>query len=146
MNPIKKTIEALTHFIHHYFIWMIVSSYFIAALLPGFGIWIREVELGSVILLQNKIDVSLPPLMLSLLLFNAGLGVKHQELAQLAHKPQLLLAGLAGNLITPLSFIMGVSLVMALWHNPEEVQHILVGLALVAAMPIAGASTACKFK
>src|SRR5262249_32650963 len=28
------------------------------------------------------------------------------------------------------------------WHNPEEAQHILVGLALVAAMPIAGASTA----
>lgn len=142
MNPIQKIMEVLAHFIHHYFIWMIVSSYFVAALLPGFGIWIREVDLGSVILLQDKIDVSLPPLMLSLLLFNAGLGVKHQELAQLAHKPQLLLAGLAGNLITPLSFIMGVSLAMALWHNPEEVQHILVGLALVAAMPIAGASTA----
>jgi BASS family bile acid:Na+ symporter len=27
-------------------------------------------------------------------------------------------------------------------HNPDEAQHILVGLALVAAMPIAGASTA----
>lgn len=142
MNPIKKTVELLAHFIQHYFIWMIVSSYFVAALLPGFGIWMREVDLGSIILPQNKIDVSLPPLMLSLLLFNAGLGVKHQELAQLAHKPQLLLAGLAGNLVTPLSFIMGISLVMARWHNPEEVQHILVGLALVAAMPIAGASTA----
>ncbi|SMF96189.1 bile acid:Na+ symporter, BASS family [Methylomagnum ishizawai] len=142
MNPIKKPIELLTHFIHHYFIWMIISSYFVAALLPGFGVWMREVELGSVVLLQNKIDVSLPPVMLSLLLFNAGLGVKHRELAQLAYKPQLLLAGLAGNLITPLSFIMGVNLVMARWHNPEEVQHILVGLALVAAMPIAGASTA----
>ncbi|XCV38786.1 bile acid:sodium symporter [Methylococcus sp. ANG] len=31
---------------------------------------------------------------------------------------------------------------MNFWHNPEEVQHILVGLALVASMPIAGASTA----
>jgi BASS family bile acid:Na+ symporter len=31
---------------------------------------------------------------------------------------------------------------MQVWHNPEESQHILVGLALVAAMPIAGASTA----
>jgi BASS family bile acid:Na+ symporter len=34
------------------------------------------------------------------------------------------------------------SLVLQFWHNPEEAQHILVGLALVAAMPIAGASTA----
>jgi bile acid:Na+ symporter, BASS family len=31
---------------------------------------------------------------------------------------------------------------MHFWHNQEEVQQILVGLALVAAMPIAGASTA----
>ena len=31
---------------------------------------------------------------------------------------------------------------MRLWHDPDEVQQILTGLALVAAMPIAGASTA----
>jgi bile acid:Na+ symporter, BASS family len=31
---------------------------------------------------------------------------------------------------------------MKLWHNPEEVQLILVGLVFVAAMPIAGSSTA----
>lgn len=142
MNATSRTIESVTHFIHHYFIWVIVASYFVAALLPGFGIWMREVELGSVTLLQSKIDISLPPLMLSLLLFNAGLGVKPKELNELAHQPQLLLGGLLGNLVTPLGFILGVSLVMSLWHNPEEAQHILVGLALVAAMPIAGASTA----
>jgi BASS family bile acid:Na+ symporter len=31
---------------------------------------------------------------------------------------------------------------MRLWHNPDEVQNILMGLALVASMPIAGSSTA----
>ena len=31
---------------------------------------------------------------------------------------------------------------MDAWHNPDEVQNILVGLALVASMPIAGSSTA----
>jgi len=41
-----------------------------------------------------------------------------------------------------MAYIFLVTLVMRLWHNPEESQHILVGLALVAAMPIAGASTA----
>ncbi len=142
MSFTSKTIESVTDFIHHYFIWVIVASYFVAALLPGFGVWLREVELGGVALLSNKIDISLPPLMLSLLLFNAGLGVKLKELNELAHRPQVLLGGLLGNLVVPLSFIIGVSLVMTLWHNPKEVQHILVGLALVAAMPIAGSSTA----
>ena len=53
-----------------------------------------------------------------------------------------LLAGLAANLLIPVSYILGVSLVMDAWHNPDEVQNILVGLALVASMPIAGSSTA----
>ena len=42
----------------------------------------------------------------------------------------------------PITYILGVSLVMDVWHNPDEVQNILVGLALVASMPIAGSSTA----
>lgn len=142
MKPISKAINYITNFIHHYFIWIIVASYFVAALLPGFGIWMREIELGSITLLQSKIEISLPPLLLALLPFNAGLGIKTKELNELAHQPQLLLGGLLGNFVTPLGFIIGISIIMTLWHNPEEVQYILVGLALVAAMPIAGASTA----
>ncbi|MGZ8227508.1 MAG: bile acid:sodium symporter [Methylococcaceae bacterium] len=142
MNAIESWIKTLTHTIHQYFIWIILTSYLIAALLPPFGLWIREIELGSIVLFQNKIDFSLPPLMLSLLLFNAGLGVKSKELTQLRHKQLMLMGGLLGNLVTPLTFIIGISLLMKFWHNPEEVQHILVGLALVASMPIAGASTA----
>ncbi|MDP1595031.1 MAG: hypothetical protein Q8L80_12420, partial [Gallionella sp.] len=84
MNPAKHWIETLTHTIHRYFICIIIASYFIAALLPGFGIWMREVDLGGIVLFQNQIDFSLPPLMLSLLLFNAGLGVKTKEITQLA--------------------------------------------------------------
>jgi bile acid:Na+ symporter, BASS family len=142
MNPARHWIETLTHTIHRFFIWIIIASYFIASLLPEFGLWIREVKLGSIVLLQNQIDFSLPALMLSLLLFNAGLGVKTKELSQVLHKPLVLSCGLLGNLVIPLAFIIGISFIMKLWHNPEEVQHILVGLALVASMPIAGASTA----
>ena len=142
MKPTLQVVESVTHLIHHNFVWIILASYFVAALLPGFGEWIREVEWGSVVILQNKIDISLPSLMLSLLLFNAGLGVKPDELNRLAKKPLILISGLMGNFIIPLGFIIGASFVMVLWHDPEEVQHILVGLALVVSMPIAGASTA----
>ncbi|MGH8499411.1 MAG: Na+-dependent transporter, partial [Methylococcales bacterium] len=96
MKSTKQSIEAFAQIIHHSLIWIIVASYFLAAWLPGFGIWIREVELGSLIVGQNKLDFSLPPLMLSLLLFNAGLGVKTRELAELAHKPLMLISGLSG--------------------------------------------------
>jgi BASS family bile acid:Na+ symporter len=54
----------------------------------------------------------------------------------------VLLSGLVGNLATPLVCILGLSVALQLWNDSEEVQQILVGLALVAAMPIAGASPA----
>lgn len=81
-------------------------------------------------------------LALGFLLFNAGMGVNLAELKHLRHNPTSLILGLLANLLIPICFIWGVMLTMRLWHNPDEVQNILVGLALVASMPIAGSSTA----
>ena len=142
MTSIKSPDTALVHLIHRYFIWIIVSSYLIAAVTPRFGLWIRTLNLGSVSVFQTKLDFPLPPLMLASLLFNAGMGARSAELRHLLHKPWVLLGGVFGNVATPLAFIMVVSFAMRFWHDPDEVQQILVGLALVASMPIAGASTA----
>ncbi|WP_085773878.1 bile acid:sodium symporter family protein [Methylocystis bryophila] len=135
-------VAALQHAIHRYFIWLILSSYVLAAVFPGLGLYFRSAELGAVSLPQGKIAVSLPPLMLAFLLFNAGLGVRTAELSSLLRKPGLLLAGAATNVAAPLAFIASVSLLLASWSNADETQRILAGLALVASMPIAGTSTA----
>lgn len=85
------------------------------------------------------------PAMLGFLLFNAGLGAPLRELIELRRTPKkgaVLLAGLIGNLATPLTMILVVAASLGLWHNPDDVSQILTGLALVAAMPIADASTA----
>ncbi|MFO1417188.1 MAG: bile acid:sodium symporter [Methylotetracoccus sp.] len=140
--PLSPSIETLLHGVHRNFIWMILGSYLFAALFPAFGLWIRQVDFGSFVLIHNEIDLSLPPVMLSLLLFNAGLAVKSKDLAHLAQKPLVMLSGLSGNVAMPLVFIVGLSFALKAWHNPDEVQQILVGLALLASMPIAGASTA----
>lgn len=137
-HPILRTSE----WIHHHFIWFVVASYLIASMCPGFGLWLRGVSFGQFSAFGQSTRVTLSMLMLAGLLFNAGLGVKIAELRNLLHRPLLLLLGLAANLAIPIAFIFGVSQWMRLWHNPDEVQNILVGLALVASMPIAGSSTA----
>jgi hypothetical protein len=143
MKPTENRTAIILRFIHRHFIWMIISSHIVAAMMPGFGLWIRNVSFGGAgIILQNNLVLSLPLLMLAALLFNAGLGVKTEELTRLLQKPFLLLGGVSGNLMIPVAFIVAVSFLMHIWHDPEEVQQILVGLALVASMPIAGASTA----
>lgn len=133
---------ALVHFLHKYLIWLIIISYFAAAFLPQFGLWIRKADFGLLHTPFGDIKLALPPAMLAALLFNAGLGVSIKELASAGRKAPMIFLGLLGNLAAPLAMIFGVSVTMTLWHNPEEAQQLLVGLALVAAMPIAGASTA----
>ncbi|RTL81758.1 MAG: Na+-dependent transporter [Hyphomicrobiales bacterium] len=135
-------ISTAQHVIHKYFIWVIILSYIIAAIYPSLGVHIRSIEVGSIDVWRTKFTVSLPPAMLAFLLFNAGLGVRTRELTSLLRNPSLLLGGALGNLFVPLAFVIGVSITMKLWHNSDETQQILTGLALVAAMPIAGASTA----
>ncbi len=132
----------IVHVIHKYFILIIILSYILSAIYPDLGLRIRSANLGSAEFFHEQISFSLPPAMLAFLLFNAGLGVRIRELAGVLHSPSLLLAGAAANLLAPLVFVISVSFTMKLWHNPDEVQQILTGLALVASMPIAGASTA----
>jgi len=130
------------HVFHKYFLAFLIGSYLVAAVLPGPGLWLRGVSFGTVKVVGDPTHVTLPMLMLGLLLFNAGLGAKVEELKGIARRPAALLAGLAGNLFIPIAFIFGVSQALKFWHSPDELQSILVGLALVAAMPIAGSSTA----
>ena len=138
----KIQIVTALRFFHRYFIWILVFSYVIAGVMPELGLSIRNIGFGRATTQQSSLAISLPMLMLAVLLFNAGLGVKTAELTCLLKRPFLLLGGLFLNIMTPLTFIVAVSFLIYIWHNQEEIQQILVGLALVASMPIAGASTA----
>jgi BASS family bile acid:Na+ symporter len=129
MNYFSK----LSHFVHQRFIWLLIGSYILAGIFPALGLAVRSVSWGT---------ISLPMLALGFLLFNAGMGVNLAEFKHLRHNPTSLILGLLANLLIPICFIWGMMLTMRLWHNPDEVQNILVGLALVASMPIAGSSTA----
>jgi bile acid:Na+ symporter, BASS family len=141
-DTLTRFVARLQHLIHAHFIWVVVSSYLVAAISPTLGTAIRSIDLGSFEVAQTKITATIPSILLAILLFNAGLGTRVHELAKLAQRPQLLAVGVAGNILAPIAFIGGVSLLLRLWHDPDEAQQILTGLALIAAMPIAGASTA----
>lgn len=142
MDCREGMVARISHFVHANFLWLMIASYGVAAIFPTPGLWIRDVSFGSIRLFGTTTKVSLSMLMLSSLLLNAGLGVRLDQVGGMLRRPRLLGAGLLANLVIPISFIGVVTLAMGMWHNPDEVQNILVGLALVASMPIAGSSTA----
>lgn len=136
-------IENITHFIHRFFLPILLASYLFAGLLPGLGLALREITFGSVDLPgMGKTNLSLSMVMLSFLLFNAGLGIKAKELLGLRKKPQILLVGFAANIIIPIVLVIALRGLLGFWHSQDELHNLLVGLALIIAMPIAGSSAA----
>jgi bile acid:Na+ symporter, BASS family len=142
MDGHERTLDRLSHLVHTHLLWLMIGSYAIAATAPAVGLWIRDVSVCEVALFGSKMRVSLSMLMLAALLLNAGLGVQWEKIREMLRSPRLLGAGLLANLLIPIAFILVVSRAMVGWHNADEIQNILVGLALVASMPIAGSSTA----
>ena len=144
-NPSDR-IEAVSHFVHRHFIWLLIGSLVVAAVLPSLGLSIRKVSFGKITVFQESTEISMPMLMLAFLLLNAGLGIKTSEMRNLLKTPRIVSVGLAANVVIPITFIFVVAqLLLRFYHDPDEpdeVQHVLVGLALIAAMPIAGSSTA----
>lgn len=105
----KTFISSVTHFIHANFLPLLILSYVAAALFPQFGLWLRQVTLGSISVpgLGNT-NLSLGLIMLSFLLLNAGLGIQTQELLGIKKKPLLLLVGFLANMLVPMLLILGV--------------------------------------
>jgi BASS family bile acid:Na+ symporter len=86
--------------------------------------------------------LTVPIALLAVLLFNAGLGASAADLRSVARRPLAVVVGVAANLVIPPAFLAVLWFGLGAWHNEAEVGYLLLGLAVVAAMPVAGSSTA----
>lgn len=136
-------VRTITHFIHRYFLSVLLVTYALSCFAPQFGVLLRQVSIGVVELPGlGKTNLSLSLIMLSFLLFNAGLGIKAKELLALRKNPKVICVGFLANILIPVLLIFALRNTMGLWHNQDELNNMLVGMALIIAMPIAGSSTA----
>jgi BASS family bile acid:Na+ symporter len=142
MSERREPTAAVSTFLHRNFLWLLLGAYAAAALAPGPGLWLKDLTVAQLHFLGETARVTLPMLMLAVLLLNAGLGADTSRPRELPRGLPLLAAGLAANLLVPLVFTAATAAALLFWHEPDETQAIVVGLALVAAMPVAGSSTA----
>jgi bile acid:Na+ symporter, BASS family len=142
----EGTVAVVSRFLHRWFLALLIASYALAALLPGLGQRMRHLTLGDIAVAGDQVTLSIPFIMLAFLLLNAGLGTETAELRNTMRRPWLLVLGLLANLAVPVVFVLVAAGCLHWWPEVDETQTILVGLALVAAMPIAGSSTAWSQK
>lgn len=140
--PTKDMVQLadfIFRFAHRRLIWCLVACYGLGALWPGVGIWIRQCRMELPVL--HGMSPSLLSLMLGLLLFNAGLGLEHEHLAHLRRRWPVLVVALAAGILLPLAYLLGLSSLLGFAEGTTRLP-LLLGIAVIAAMPTAGSSTA----
>ena len=58
-------VERLSHFLHKNLLWLLLGSYAVAAAWPEPGLKARSVSVGEVALFHERVNLSLPVLMLA---------------------------------------------------------------------------------
>lgn len=140
---IAQLADRITKFIHHHFIAVLLLTDLLAGLVPAPGLVLREIVFGRLYWIdQSSVTVSLSFVMLTILLFNSGLGIQVSEVKKIARFPGRLAAGLIANTVVPLLVVLALRGLIGLWPNNTEIQWLLVGLAIVIAMPISSTSPA----
>jgi BASS family bile acid:Na+ symporter len=130
--------ERLGHFLQRHLLPLVVAAYGLAAVWPHLGLWIR----GCVLVEAGGTTVTVPMALLALLLFNASVAASPGELGAVLRRPAAVLAGMGVNVLTPLAFLCVLRIGLWAWPDTAEADCLLLGLTVVAAMPVAGSSTA----
>ncbi|MCF3106976.1 bile acid:sodium symporter [Streptomyces roseoverticillatus] len=116
-------------------LWLMLACYFLAGVVPAAGETLRALALR---IPACGAALTFPMVLLAVMLFNAGLGVRVADLRVVVSRPVRLILGVAANALLPLLVLPLIALGLRTWPDPAETEGLVVGLMLVLAMPIAG--------
>lgn len=122
--------------LHQHFFWLLLVCYVLAGLAPKPGEAIRETNVR----LPGGGEHHVTMLLLALLLFCAAAVIQWSHVRELAARPSLLLWALVPIWVGPAIVVALLGIVLPHLLPATHVVGILVGLALVASMPVANSS------
>ena len=122
--------------LHHYFLPILMGVYVLAGVAPGPGAAIREFPIA---LLPGP-EIHAPLLMVALLLFCAAVTIEWTQVREVVHRPSLLLTAVLAGWLAPAIVVAALGTLLPRLFETEATAGMLVGLAMVAAMPVANSS------
>jgi BASS family bile acid:Na+ symporter len=142
MSGNEKWLTRTQGLVQRWSLGLLLAAYALAAVCPSLGSMVRQTTVARVTVFHDNLSLSLPMLLLAFLLFSAGLHVRFAELGEMVRRPLPLLAGTAANVLVPVALVVLLIGALQWWHNSAESEGLVLGLVVVAAMPVAGSSTA----
>jgi len=127
-----------TKFLQRHCLWLLVGCYALAALLPAPGRAMRSLEWSVPFATQSV--VTFPLLLLALLLLCAALQTDMTQIRAAAERPWVLVAGLLAVWLGPALLVLPAAVLLPALVDRADAIELLVGLLLVASMPVANSS------
>jgi len=127
----------LGRFMRRHFVWLLVGCYVLAAIWPDPGLAMRNWYLPI------RIDdghVTFPLMLLAWMLFCAALMTDLAQIRVVLRHPLLLCTAVAAVWVGPALLVVAAGWAVPLLVDNESAAGLLVGLPLVAAMPVANSS------
>ena len=122
--------------LHRYFLPILAGVYVLGGVLPGPGAAIREYPLtifpGS--------ETHFPLLLVAMLLFCAALVIDLGQIREVFDRPSVLMAGMLAGWLVPALAVAICGAALPGVFETDATSGLLVGLALVAAMPVANSA------
>ena len=136
----KKTCngEQVARFVKRHFLWLLLGCYTLALFWPGPGLAMRRTEWSPG--RMPDVQLSLPLLLLALMLFCAALLTDLAQIRAIWRQPILLCLALGAVWLGPALLVVAAGYVIPWMVDGPATTGLLVGLALVAAMPVANSS------
>lgn len=119
-------------------LWLLVACYALAAIWPSPGRFVRAWHWESGF--ASHASVTVPLLLLALLLFCAALVTDVAQIRSVAQRPWALVAGLLAVWLGPTLLVLVAALLVPRVIDGPATVGLMVGLALVASMPVANSS------
>lgn len=117
---------------------LLCGCYLMALMLPSPGQWLNTWEFPAAV--PEVLNPRLPHLLVAMLLFLASLGAQLQRLPLVLARPLVLGLALVAVWLVPALLIIPVGWILPTVIPAAEVAPLVIGFALVAAMPVANSA------
>ncbi len=131
-------IDCLADFVRRHFLWLLLACYALAALWPKPGLAMRHWEWSRADF--GDVPLSLPLLLLAVMLFSAALLTDLSQIRLVSRHPVVLCVALAAVWLGPALLVLTAGWLVPQFIEGRETAGLIVGLALVATMPVANSS------
>jgi bile acid:Na+ symporter, BASS family len=130
--------EETAHWVQRHFLWLLLACYALSAMWPGPGLAMRGWEWARIG--RGEVPLSLPLLLLAVMLFAAALLTDLSQIRIVSHHPFVLVAAMAAVWAGPALLVLLAGWLVPRFYDASQTAGLLVGLALVASMPVANSS------